>query len=132
MSRSGHRYTLHERASMDTQPLDELIARFGRYQEARGFTQGTKDRYRFTFLLFGRFLEATGRPATSAALSTETMEAFASWLRETSARRQRGQTRRAERASPGTVVCWSPWSPGVGAVASGDERWTQGLPYQGS
>src|SRR5687768_7144206 len=96
MTRSRHRYTLQERAPMDTHPLEDLVTRFGRYQVSRGFAKGTRERYRYTFLLFGRFLDETGRPHTSAVLTTQGMEDFATWLRETPAKPQHGKSRRAE------------------------------------
>lgn len=82
---------------MDTQhSLQDLIDRFGSYQQAVGRAQGTIDRYGYTFLLFGRFIEATGREPTGHILTTETMEAFAKWLRATPIKPQNGTSKRAE------------------------------------
>lgn len=82
---------------MDTHySLQDLIDRFGSYQQAVGRAQGTVDRYGYTFLLFGRFIEATGREPTVHILTTETMEAFAKWLRATPIKPQNGTSKRAE------------------------------------
>jgi hypothetical protein len=81
---------------MDTFHLDELIERFRHYQAAVGRATGTQARYHYTFLLFGRSLEAEGLPRTNAVLSTEVMERFARWLRVTPAKPQHGQAQRSE------------------------------------
>ncbi|MCC6496772.1 MAG: tyrosine-type recombinase/integrase [Propionibacteriaceae bacterium] len=81
---------------MDTIPLDALIARFRDYQASRNFADGTRERYRNSFLLFDRFLAAEGLEPTSAVLTTATMEAFARWLRDTPVKPHHGTTQRAE------------------------------------
>lgn len=96
MSRSRHRYVKRERTPMDTYTLDELIRQFREYQASRNFANGTVERYRCSFLLFDRFVEAEGLERTGAVLTTATMEAFARWLRETPVRPHHGTTRRAE------------------------------------
>ena len=68
---------------MDTFHLDELIERLRHYQSAVGRAKGTTERYHYTFRQFGRFLDAEGLPRTSAVLTTEVMERFARWLRDT-------------------------------------------------
>lgn len=79
-----------------THTLQELIDRFGTYQQAVGRAPGTVNRYRYTFLLFTRFLDEATIEATSAALTSATMQHFAIWLRDTPVKPQHGQSRRAE------------------------------------
>jgi site-specific recombinase XerD len=80
---------------MDTkESLHSLVARFERHQSAVGRAEGTRDRYRYTFLLFERFCDATEIPFESEALSSAVMDRFAIWLRETPIREQKGTTKR--------------------------------------
>lgn len=81
---------------MDARPLDDLVIRFATYQSAVGRAAGTRERYGYTFVLFRRFLEDAEMPPTSRSLTTEAMEGFAIWLRETPVNPQHGNTRRAE------------------------------------
>ena len=57
---------------MDTATaLDELIDRFTTHQVAIGRAQGTRERHRYTFRLFGRFLAAEGLPRDGSALHVD-------------------------------------------------------------
>ena len=80
----------------DVYSLRALMDRYQHHQEAIGRAKGTKDRYRFTFQLFERYLSAEDRETTSTALTTEGMEGFARFLRATPAHPQHGKTQRAE------------------------------------
>ena len=82
---------------MDTQTiLSDLIGRFQSNQLAVGRAKGTTERYKYTFRLFGRFLEETGTTQTAECLKTATMDQFATWLRDTPINEQRHTTKRAE------------------------------------
>lgn len=76
--------------------LRDLIDRFSAYQDAVGRARGTKERYRYTFQLFERFLTGEGRETTSAALTSASMEAFARYLRAAPINPQKGRRQRAE------------------------------------
>lgn len=76
--------------------LGELIDRFGGYQRAVGRARGTIQRYKYTFILFERFLVATDLGTDSTTLTTATMERFAIWLRDTPVNPQHGRSRREE------------------------------------
>lgn len=52
---------------------------------------------------FLRFLDQSGRAADSRALTTEAMQAFATWLRETSTRGWQGSTQRSIHATHGAL-----------------------------
>lgn len=78
------------------QLLSQLFDDYARYQRSQNRASGTITRYRFSFELFARFLNDTDMEATSAALTTATMESFAIWLRDRPIHPQRGTTQRAE------------------------------------
>lgn len=79
-----------------THQLHDLINRFATYQQAVGRAVGTRERYRFTFLLFERFLDQEQIPPDSRCLSTPIMERFAMYLRDTPTNPQHGNTKREE------------------------------------
>lgn len=76
-------------------PLPDLEHRFLEHHRALGHSRNTILRYEATFRLFDRFLAETNRPGDSRALTTEGMQRFAVWLRETPVRPHRGSTERA-------------------------------------
>jgi site-specific recombinase XerD len=75
-------------------PLLDLEEGYLRRHAARGSSPATIVRYQQTFKLFHRFAE--GVPLDSRLLTTETMQRFAIWLRETPTKPQKGETRRSE------------------------------------
>lgn len=95
MTPSRHRLTKRERRSaVDHHPLSDLEEAYLRNHQALGRSACTIARYRQTFALLERCLD---QPAPdSRVLTTETMRRFATWLRETPTRPQRGETQRSE------------------------------------
>jgi site-specific recombinase XerD len=81
---------------MDETPISELIAKFQTNQIAVGRAKGTRDRYKYTFLIFTRFIEETGVETGVAVLNSGTMDKFATWLRATPINPQHGTDRRME------------------------------------
>jgi site-specific recombinase XerD len=78
------------------QNLTDLFDEYARHQQSQNRAPGTIARYRYSFEMFARFLRQMDIPPTSSALTTETMESFAIWLRDTPIQPQRGTTQRAE------------------------------------
>lgn len=78
-----------------TTPLTDLEARFELSHRARDHSEKTIAHYRSTFHDWHRFLTETTRPSTTAALTAETLRAFATWLSETPTRVWRGKTERS-------------------------------------
>lgn len=77
-------------------PLTTLIDRFQQHQRAVGRAPGTMKRYQYSFRLFQRFLTFRNLPATTSALTSDTMDGFALWLRDTPITPQHGKTTRSE------------------------------------
>lgn len=97
MATSTRKYSRREVSpAMDVYKLDTLIERFTQYQVAAGRASGTRDRYKFTFLHFQRFLQEHHYAADFTILTTRIIEEFAIWLRETPISPQHGTDRRAE------------------------------------
>ena len=97
MPSSRHRLTLKENRPME--PAQHLIALEELFLENRaalGRAEATIARYNASFTLFHRSLLAAHRPLTSASLTTEDLQGFATWLRATPIRPQRGSTSRSE------------------------------------
>ena len=80
----------------DIYSLTDLEERFQTNQEAIGRAKGTTDRYGFTFQILDRFLAEREIKPTSKCLTTEDMDQFAIWLRETPIKAQHGINKRAE------------------------------------
>jgi site-specific recombinase XerD len=76
--------------------LKGLIERYQQHQLAVGRSQGTIDRYEYTFTHFGRFLELEALPHTSECLTSQVMERFTLYLRDTPIKEQNGTTIRQE------------------------------------
>jgi len=76
--------------------LADLTGRFQSHQIAVGRAKGTKDRYKYSFLIFNRFLQAEGIAPSASVLTTAMMEQFATWLRVTPVNEQKGSTQRDE------------------------------------
>ncbi len=96
MTPSRHRLTKTERrTAVDHHHLlSELEDAYLQNHQALGRSSCTIARYRQTFALLARFLD---QPAPdSRALTTDVMRRFATWLRETPTRPQRGETQRSE------------------------------------
>lgn len=81
---------------MDATPLVELIDDFAIHQRAVGRARGTTERYKYTFMLFNRFLADAGLPDNASSLTTATAERFAIWLRDTPLAVRRGKDQRDE------------------------------------
>jgi integrase/recombinase XerC len=71
---------------------------------AMGHSVKTMSHYRDTFRLFDRFIEETGKSATTDVMTTTVMNEFALWLRETPKRVWRGETARSEAGIHGTMT----------------------------
>ncbi len=77
-------------------PLADLFDRYLTHHRARGSSRNTIARYEATFALFAKFLAEQKVTPDSRALTTETVQSFALWLRATPIRPQRGTTKRSE------------------------------------
>jgi hypothetical protein len=77
------------------QPLSNLFDDYARFPRSQNRVAATIKRFRFSFETFLRFLGETGMESTRSALTTETMESYPIWLRETPSHPQRGTTLRA-------------------------------------
>ena len=76
--------------------LDAAQTRFLAGHTARNHSEKHLSHYRATFKDLDRFLTATRRPKTTGVLTTDVMEAFVSWLKDTPLQRPyRGTTRRS-------------------------------------
>jgi len=98
MSTSRHRLTLTERR-MPVEPiyhLHDLQERYLHYHQAKGSAKATISHHTFSFALLNRFLTEADVTPTNKALSTESMQTFAIWLRATPVKAHRGTTTRSE------------------------------------
>ena len=76
--------------------LEEAQRRFLAYHEALNHSPKQLAHYGLTFRDFARFLAATGRPSTVAALTSEAAQGFVAWLKATPLPRPyRGTTERS-------------------------------------
>ena len=80
---------------MERQQLAPLEARYLQWHQAANHSPRTLGRYRETFQDLHRFLELTHRPSDTTALTSEHLNAFGAWLRETPTRIWRGKTERS-------------------------------------
>ncbi len=80
---------------MQYSTLEEARARFFDYQRGENHSPKQLAHYRQTFQDFDRFLEETGRPQHVGALTSEVLQAFVVWLKETPRRKYRGTTQRS-------------------------------------
>jgi integrase/recombinase XerC len=71
---------------------------------AMGHSPKTISHYHDTFRFFDRFIEETGKAATTDVMTTPIMNEFAIWLRETPKRAWRGETTRSEAGIHGTMT----------------------------
>ncbi len=97
MPRSGRTLTrARERSTAVRHPtLEEAIDRFLADREAAGHSPKYLTHLKVTLADFARFIQQTRRTPTVATLTTETFQAFVTWLKETPlARTYRGTTRR--------------------------------------
>ena len=65
---------------MPDHTLDDAEAAYLAYHQAANHSPQTIEHYRWTFTDLHRFLDATNRPATTASLTTITLQAFHTWL----------------------------------------------------
>ena len=93
---SGRRLSLQrKRKAARMTSLTQLEAGYIAHHTSRNSSTKTIERYQQTFADFHRFLTETNRPATSAALTADTLAAFSSWLQTTPIRGWRGSTTRS-------------------------------------
>ena len=71
---------------------------------ALGHSPKTISHYRDTFRLLERFIEETGKAATTSLMTTPAMNEFALWLRTTPTKGWRGETKRTEAGIHGTMT----------------------------
>jgi site-specific recombinase XerD len=84
MPSSRHRLTLTKKAvDMERYSLDDLEARYLAYHKAKGHTKSATLRHQATLKLYRRFLTDRKQQADSRSLTTEMLNHFAVWLRET-------------------------------------------------
>lgn len=74
------------------------------YHGAMGHSEKTISHYQDTFRLLERFVEETGKTATTGLLTTAVLNEFAVWLRTTPTRGWRGDTKRTEAGIHGTMT----------------------------
>lgn len=96
MTRSRHRLTLKERKAPMEPPvaLSEWTDAYLYHHQALDRSPKTIRHYQSTFKLFGKYLEAHHLEHDSRVLTSERMQHFATWLRDTPISPRRGQTRR--------------------------------------
>lgn len=83
----------------DTYPLVDLETGYLLQHKTRDSSPATITRYEHTYKLLHRCLGET--PLDIRSLTTETMQRFAIWLRQTPTEVQRGNTKRSEFSVPG-------------------------------
>lgn len=94
---SSRRLSLNKQkqAVQPVDPLANLEAAYLAHHRQLNHSEKTVMRYEQTFGDFHRFLTATRRSADTSALTSETIAAFGTWLRETPIRGWRGTTVRS-------------------------------------
>lgn len=92
------------RRSRPVEDLASLEARYLAHHRALGHSPKTVSHYQDTFLVFERFLTEAGIASDLAAVATDTMRAFAAWLRESPSRGWRGRDHRSEAGIHGILV----------------------------
>lgn len=84
--------------------LSALQEQYLLHHGAMGHSPKTISHYQDTFRLLERFLEESGKPATTSLMTTANMNALAIWLRETPTRGWRGETKRTEAGIHGIMT----------------------------
>lgn len=87
-------YALSAKRAEMTKALMDVEREFFSHHESLGHAKDTIRHYQYTFRDFHLFLTETGRPMTTASLTTEVMREFATWIIEKPTRSYRGSTRR--------------------------------------
>src|SRR4051812_13180117 len=97
MTRSVRRLSLKPAGRTVTvaHPLAELEARYLNWHKAANHSPKTIERYQETFHDLHRFITATHRPSDTSLLTSELLNAFGTWLRETPIKPWRGKTERS-------------------------------------
>lgn len=97
MTRSVRRLSLQppRRTAPVAHPLIDLEARYLQWHQAANHSKKTIERYEETFFDLHRFIEATRRPDDTSLLTSEHLNAFGAWLRETPIKPWRGKTERS-------------------------------------
>jgi site-specific recombinase XerD len=83
--------------------LDALFTRYLAHHAALNRSPRSIDHHRDSQKLLLRFLAETDRAADHTVLTTETMQGFATWLRDSPSRGWRGRTQRSVHANHGTL-----------------------------
>ena len=84
-------------------PLDQLHQTYLDHHRALNRSPKSITHHQSTYISFRKFLVATGRAEDSSSLTTEVMQAYATWLRETPTRGWRGKTERSIHATHGAL-----------------------------